>query len=155
MFRTKSPEPLKDITLKLKQTGHWSGELTHHTKDNREVVVQSWWLGKPDEQGAVKEILESNVDVTERKRIQTKLEENACLLEEYANQMEELANERAKQLNQAERLATIGQTAGMVGHDIRNPLQAIAGELYLAKDECSFIALQRRKKEPARKHNMH
>ncbi len=49
--------------------------------------------------------------------------------------MEELANERAKQLNQAERLATIGQTAGMVGHDIRNPLQAIAGEVYLAKDE--------------------
>jgi PAS domain S-box-containing protein len=54
---------------------------------------------------------------------------------EYANQMEELANERARKLSQAERLITIGQTAGMVGHDIRNPLQAIVGELYLAKDE--------------------
>jgi len=54
---------------------------------------------------------------------------------EYANQMEKLANERARQLNQAERLITIGQTAGMVGHDIRNPLQAIVGELYLARDE--------------------
>jgi PAS domain S-box-containing protein len=54
---------------------------------------------------------------------------------EYANQMEKLANERARQLSQAERLITIGQTAGMVGHDIRNPLQAIVGELYLAKDE--------------------
>ena len=135
LFRTESPEPFKDITLKLKQTGHWSGELTHHTKDNRVVVVQSWWLSKSDEQGQIKEILESNIDVTERKRIYSELEENACQLEEYANQMEELANERAKQLSQAERLATIGQTAGMVGHDIRNPLQAIAGELYLAKDE--------------------
>lgn len=34
----------------------------------------------------------------------------------------------------AERLATIGATAGMVGHDIRNPLQAIAGEVFLGKD---------------------
>ena len=56
-------------------------------------------------------------------------------LAEYANQMEELAKERARQLSQSERLITIGQTAGMVGHDIRNPLQAIVGELYLAKDE--------------------
>ena len=33
-----------------------------------------------------------------------------------------------------ERLVAIGQTAGMIGHDIRNPLQAIVSELYLAKD---------------------
>jgi len=135
LFRTKSSEALKDIILKLKQTGNWSGELTHYTKDGKELVVQSWWLGKPDEQGKIKEILESNIDISERKRIQIKQEENASLLEEYANQMEELANERAKQLKENERLAAIGQTAGMVGHDIRNPLQAIVGELYLAKDE--------------------
>jgi signal transduction histidine kinase len=33
-----------------------------------------------------------------------------------------------------ERLVAIGQTAGMIGHDIRNPLQAIVSELYLAKE---------------------
>ena len=38
-----------------------------------------------------------------------------------------------KQLQDNERMATIGQTAGMVGHDIRNPLQAIISELYLTK----------------------
>jgi signal transduction histidine kinase len=38
-------------------------------------------------------------------------------------------------LQQQERMAAIGQTAGMVGHDLRNPLQAIMGELYLAKKE--------------------
>jgi PAS domain S-box-containing protein len=31
------------------------------------------------------------------------------------------------------RLSTIGQVAGMVGHDIRNPLQAIISELFLAR----------------------
>lgn len=108
-------------------------------KDDRAIVVQSWWLGKPDKQGQIKEILESNIDITERKKTQTKLEENASLLEEYANHMEELANERAKQLKENMRLATIGQTAGMVGHDIRNPLQAIVGELYLAKEEVTSM----------------
>ena len=39
-----------------------------------------------------------------------------------------------KQLNDSERLAAIGATAGMVGHDIRNPLQAIIGDLFLLKD---------------------
>ncbi len=39
----------------------------------------------------------------------------------------------------AERLAAIGATAGMVGHDIRNPLQTIAGEIYLA--ECGLNGL--------------
>lgn len=37
------------------------------------------------------------------------------------------------QRKDAQRLAVIGQTAGMVGHDIRNPLQAIIGDVYLAK----------------------
>ena len=36
---------------------------------------------------------------------------------------------------QTKRLSAIGQTAGMVGHDIRNPLQAIVSELYLAREE--------------------
>jgi signal transduction histidine kinase len=46
---------------------------------------------------------------------------------------EEQAREAAKKLRDTERLAAIGATAGMVGHDIRNPLQAIVGDLYLAK----------------------
>jgi len=79
-------------------------------------------------------------------RLRKEREQATCQLEKYANQMEELANERAKQLGQAERLATIGQTAGMVGHDIRNPLQAIVGELYLAQDELSSLPASDAKK---------
>jgi signal transduction histidine kinase len=72
-------------------------------------------------------------------RLRKERELATCQLEKYANQMERLANERARQLSQAERLATIGQTVGMVGHDIRNPLQAIVGELYLARDELNCL----------------
>ncbi len=53
---------------------------------------------------------------------------------------EKLAEETAKKLKDAERLAAIGATAGMVGHDIRNPLQAIIGDLYLAREELAELA---------------
>jgi hypothetical protein len=48
-------------------------------------------------------------------------------LKKYANQLEELANQRAQRLKDSERTA-IGQTAGMVGHDIRYHLQAITSD---------------------------
>ncbi len=92
-------------------------------------------------------------DITERKKSeedlrertqqlevsQKKLEENAFQLEEYASQMEDLAKARLEQLKDAERLAAIGATAGMVGHDIRNPLQSIMNDLYLAKIDLSDL----------------
>ncbi len=47
--------------------------------------------------------------------------------------------ELEKQLQVKERLATIGSTAGMVGHDIRNPLQAIMSDTYLLKEELTAM----------------
>jgi two-component system, chemotaxis family, CheB/CheR fusion protein len=47
--------------------------------------------------------------------------------------------EQERKLVQSEILATIGKTAGMVGHDIRNPLQAIMSDAYLLKVELSSM----------------
>ena len=87
-----------------------------------------------------------NIDIDELKlaeeariKAQEKLEENAIMLEEYASQMEQLAEQRAEQLKNAERMAAIGQTAGMVGHDIRNPLQAITSDMYLITEEIKVM----------------
>jgi PAS domain S-box-containing protein len=44
-----------------------------------------------------------------------------------------------KQLQEKDRLAAIGETAGMVGHDLRNPLQTIVGEVYLANSELAAL----------------
>lgn len=63
------------------------------------------------------------------------LEENGRRLKEHSEHLEELVEERSKKLKEAERLVAIGETAGMVGHDIRNPLQSIVGELYLITEE--------------------
>jgi len=65
-------------------------------------------------------------DVTERK----KLEEE---LKKHTEHLKELVEERTRDLDDARRMATIGETAAMVGHDLRNPLQTIVNRLYLAK----------------------
>ena len=44
-----------------------------------------------------------------------------------------------KKLQNSQRLATIGQTAGMVGHDIRNPLQAIVSDTFLLRLDIETI----------------
>ncbi len=51
-----------------------------------------------------------------------------------------------KKLEKALRLAAIGETAGMVGHDIRNPLQAITSDVYLAKTELASTPESEEKK---------
>lgn len=62
-------------------------------------------------------------------------------LEEHAGALERIVQDREKQLKDTERLVAIGQTAGMVGHDLRNPLQALTGELYLAKTDVATLPM--------------
>jgi len=54
-----------------------------------------------------------------------------------------------RQVQEKERLAAIGATAGMVGHDIRNPLQAIVSDIYLLKDFLKSMPEMQMKKEVA------
>jgi PAS domain S-box-containing protein len=77
-------------------------------------------------------------EITDLVEMRQKLEDALAKVEVFANQMEDLAEEQAEKLKDAERLAAIGATAGMVGHDIRNPLQAIVGDLYLL--ECDLAS---------------
>jgi len=79
-------------------------------------------------------------DITERKQLQQKLEE-------YTKHLEKLVEERTAALKDKERLAAIGQTAGMIGHDIRNPLQAINNELFIAKQDIANTPEAVQKKE--------
>jgi PAS domain S-box-containing protein len=60
-------------------------------------------------------------------------------LEFYSKNLEKLVEAKRKQLKDAERLAAIGATAGMVGHDIRNPLQAITSDVYLVKSDLALV----------------
>ena len=85
-----------------------------------------------DIQGKIIGVIGFSVDITEQKEMQAKLQE-------YTNSLEKLVEERTKQLKEKERLAAIGATAGMVGHDIRNPLQAMISDIYLLKSDLSLM----------------
>ena len=98
-----------------------------------------------DDDGTLHSAFGTVQDVTDAVRLREKLEDSAVQLEEYSNQMEQLANERAEKLKASEKLAAIGATAGMVGHDIRNPLQAIIGDLYLVKSDLNLMPEGREK----------
>ena len=43
-------------------------------------------------------------------------------LQKQTSELEILVEQRTRELKQAERFATIGETAAMVGHDLRNPV---------------------------------
>ncbi|MBN1634443.1 MAG: PAS domain S-box protein [Ignavibacteria bacterium] len=65
-------------------------------------------------------------DITEQKKSQ-------MVLKKYSEHLEKLVEERTKELRERERFATIGETATMVGHDLRNPLQVLVNSVYIAK----------------------
>ncbi len=92
--------------------------------------VRTWRL--TDENGKIVGIWSIVRDITEQK-------EKQKILSDYAVVLEKIVEERTNQLKDSERLAAIGQTAGMVGHDLRNPLQTVVGELFLAKNEAKSL----------------
>ena len=57
----------------------------------------------------------------------------------YSGHLEHLVEERTMQLRNVERLATIGETAAMVGHDLRNPLQVIVGTIFFLKKKLKIV----------------
>ena len=72
-------------------------------------------------------------DATEKKQVQQNLQDYSKRLEEtIAIRTSELKDTQSRLLK-AERLAAIGELAGMVGHDLRNPLSGIKNAVYYLK----------------------
>ncbi|HTY74097.1 MAG TPA: PAS domain S-box protein, partial [Candidatus Nanoarchaeia archaeon] len=109
------------IPLKTGQPHHWE------VKGPDGSIIEAHDYPFTDIDGS-KLVLEMDIDVTARKRAEAQ------------------AVESARKLKDAERLAAIGATAGMVGHDIRNPLQAITSDVFLAKTELASIPNSEEKK---------
>jgi PAS domain S-box-containing protein len=95
-------------------------------------TLETYVVPESAKNGTIETLLGITVDITERKQMEK-------ALRGYSKDLEILVNAATQKLLESERFAAIGQTAGMVGHDIRNPLQAIAGELYLQKCEIGSL----------------
>ena len=84
LTQTSFPAPLREINAELLKTGRWEGELIHTRRDRTQVIVATRWALQRDESGNPVAILETNNDVTERRRAEALLAGENRLLEMVA-----------------------------------------------------------------------
>jgi len=73
MLKTVFPSPLEEIKAEVTRRGRWEGELLHTNKHGTQLVVTSRWSLQRDRHGAAVAILETNNDISERKRAEEAL----------------------------------------------------------------------------------
>lgn len=129
--------PMQEAAAKNKQIRNSEIEVLKPSGKTMTMIGNA----KPliDKKGKVRGSLAAFLDITERKKAQEALIQAQQKLQEYTTSLEKIIQDRTNELKDAERLVAIGQTAGMVGHDIRNPLQGIISDVFLAKIELDSI----------------
>jgi PAS domain S-box-containing protein len=121
LLKTVFPQPLSAIHRRLAETGRWEGELIHTTRAGTQVVVTSRWSLQADVEGRPARILETNNDISARRRV------------------EDMARKARDELAHAARLATIGELAASIAHEVNQPLAGVVTNAsaclrWLAKD---------------------
>jgi PAS domain S-box-containing protein len=74
LLRTLHPIARSDFEQMLASVGEWTGELTHTTRDGRQVVVLSRQQLMPEASGRCY-VLETSRDITERKQLEVRTRE--------------------------------------------------------------------------------
>src|ERR1700730_3158956 len=126
LLQTIFPTPLEDIRAELLRTDRWEGELKKTKADGTQVVVASRWSLRRDEQERPVAILETNNDITERKR---RDEEIQGLNRELAKRSTELES-----INKE-----LEAFAYSISHDLRAPLRHMAGYTELLQKVASSV----------------
>ena len=93
-----------------------------------------------NQEGNVVAVLELAVDITKIKCMQSELSKYSEKLEDLIEKRTELLKQAQAKLVKTERLAAIGELAGMVGHDLRNPLTGIKNSAYYLKKKGAEIS---------------
>ena len=126
---------------KIFENGVMMDRHDYHVKHgDRDKWIELIATPVKDKDGKVVAALELAVDVTERKLLQNKLFDYSQRLEELVQQRTHQLKKTQAELVKSERLAAIGELAGMVGHDLRNPLTGIKNSAYFLKKKGTEIS---------------
>jgi PAS domain S-box-containing protein len=126
LLRTIFPAPIDDINAELLSTGRWDGELRHTKSDGTQVVVASRWSLRRDEHDRPLATMETNNDITERKRRE----------EEIRDLNHELAQRSAELEITNKELEAFAYS---VSHDLRAPLRHMGGYAELLQKKASAL----------------
>ncbi len=91
LLKTESPEALEQLLARLERDGRWEGELVHTARDGRRITVATRWALDRDSQGRRAGILETNTDITERKRAEAALRDTEQRFRTMADAIPQLA----------------------------------------------------------------
>ena len=118
-------EDKKKMAAEMQEKGSVQAlEFRLHTKSGE--IKHGLTTAAVIEINGIPHILSTTRDITDRKKAEK-------AVQEYSVHLEELVEERSRELNKAqerllrqERLAALGQLAGSIAHELRNPLAVIS-----------------------------
>jgi PAS domain S-box-containing protein len=108
-------------------------EKEYRRKDGTIFPVELHTVLSRDEYGKPSNMWAIVRDITERKRAEEQLADYAGHLEEEVHERTRELREAQEKLVRQEKLATLGQLAGSMGHELRNPLGVISNAIYFLK----------------------
>ena len=114
LLQAEFPIGFEEVRAELLRTGRWEGELRKTKSDGSSVVVASRWSLRQDEQGRPLAILETNNDISDRKRREEEISKLNVELGKRTSDLEVTNKE-------------LEAFAYSVSHDLRAPLRHMAG----------------------------